>query len=68
MKTDSEPELKQDLKFLTVKNNYTNDELTFAVNFQKRLLWYVDTTSKLLDLIPGEFDNFFDKQNNFIND
>jgi hypothetical protein len=68
MKTDSEPELKQELKYLTIKNNYTNDELTFAVNFKKRLLWYVDTTSKLLDLIPGEFDNFFDKENNFIQD
>jgi hypothetical protein len=68
MKTDSEPELKQDLKYLTVKNNYSNDELTFAVNFKKQLLWYVDNTSKLLDLVPVEFEKFFDKNNNFIHD
>ena len=68
MKTDSEPELKQDLKYLTVKNNYSNDELTFAVNFKKQLLRYVDNTSKLLDLVPVEFEKFFDKNNNFIND
>lgn len=68
MKTDSEPELKQELKYVTVKNDYDKAELTFAVNFKNRLLWYVDTTSKQKDMIPLEFEKFFDKNNNYIKD
>jgi hypothetical protein len=65
MKTDSEPELKKELKYLTVKNNYSDQELTFAVNFKNKLLWYVDKQKNLISL---EFERFFDNNNNFIQD
>jgi hypothetical protein len=67
MKSDSETELKQELNYLTIKNIYDGSNLTFAVNFKTKLLWYVDTTSKV-ELIKLEFEKFFDKNNNFINE
>jgi len=68
MKSDSETERKQELNYLTIKNIYDGSNLTFAVNFKTKLLWYVDTTSKALELIELEFEKFFDKNNNFINE
>lgn len=63
MIADSEPELK-DLKYISLYMEYINEELTFAYSTDKKC-WYVD--SKTGDLIPVDYNKFFDNKGNFLN-
>jgi len=67
MTSDSGPKQNQELNYITIKNKYDDQKLTFALKLKEKKCWYVDVDSKNKNLIPVEFNRFFDNNGNYIN-